>query len=192
MRRRPRGYIGTNHETTGASLLSVLHVLPSPEKLLGAERVKKLTNAVQPLGWYPVKLLLALMEDLDKHAGHYGLLRMGRRRFELSHKTRVPQNSARDVVYGIDEMYHFSNRGRNIGGWQVLRFEPGHAELEKTTPHHCLMEQGLLSAAFSAAHCPAVIAQTQCFREGADSCIYTISSTLTDERWSGAGPPPPD
>jgi hypothetical protein len=94
----------------------VLHVLPSPEKLLGAERVKKLTNAVQPLGWYPVKLLLALMEDLDKHAGHYGLLRMGRRRFELSHKTRVPQNSARDVVYGIDEMYHFSNRGRNIGG----------------------------------------------------------------------------
>jgi hypothetical protein len=51
----------------------------------------------------------------------------------------VPLISARYVVYGIDDFYHFSNRGRNIGGWLVLRFEPGHAELFKTTPHHCLL-----------------------------------------------------
>jgi hypothetical protein len=114
-------------------------------------------------------------------------LRLGRRRFELSHRTRVPRKSARDVVYGIGEMYHFSNRGRDIGDWTVLQFQPGYAELEKTTPHHCVMEQGILTAGLAALDCPAVIAQTQCFREGAESCVYTISSTRTDALWTGDG-----
>jgi hypothetical protein len=112
-------------------------------------------------------------------------LRLGRRYFELSHRKRAPPSSAREVIYGIDRLYHLANRGENIGGWNVLTFKPGYAELEKTTPHHCVLEQGLLSAAFSAARCPSIISQAQCFREGADSCVYVVSSAFTDERWFG-------
>lgn len=183
-RRWPRGYRGTQHETIGASLAAVLQIVPTPERLLGAEEVRRLEK-VNARAWYPVSWLLSLMERLDGSLGHYGLLRLGRRRFELSHQSRKSWTSAREIVYGIDEMYHFANRGMDIGGFTVLAFEPGFAHLEKTTPHHCVMEQGILSAGLAALDCPAVIAQTQCFREGADSCVYTISSTRTDERWFG-------
>jgi hypothetical protein len=184
MKRWPRGYVGTNHETIGSSLLSVLQVLTLPDQVLGAEEVRRLQE-VNPKQWYRVDWLLSLMDRLDRVAGHYGLMSMGRRRFELSHKKRLPIRSARDIVYGIDNMYRFANRGQDIGGWKVLKFEPGFAELEKTTPHHCRMEQGLLAAALAEAKCPGIISQTQCFRQGADSCIYTISSAFTDVHWSG-------
>jgi hypothetical protein len=184
--RRPRGYLGRQHETIGSDILSILQVLKLPEQVLGPEECARMKQ-IDPNGWYPIEWLLDLMNRLDKAVGHYGLLRMGRALFDLSHKERVLQvaKSARDIVEGIDSMYHHANRGVGIGGWKVLRFEPGYAELEKTTPHHCVMEQGILSAGLAAVGCPGMVAQRECLRQGADVCVYTISSALTDERWSG-------
>jgi len=186
MQRRPKGYAGIHHETIGSDIISVLQILKLPDQVLGLEESKKL-RAVDPHGWYPIAWLLSLMETLDRRIGHYGLVRMGRRLFELSHQERVLQvaSSARDILYGLDDMYHHANRGQLIGGWKVLRFDAGYAEIEKTTPHHCVMEQGILSGALAAVRCPGIIAQRECFREGSESCIYTVSSALTDERWSG-------
>jgi len=185
-RRRPKGYVGIDHETIGSDILAVLQILRLPEQVLGQDETERLAQ-VHSQQWYPISWLLSLMEKLDRHVGHYGLLRMGRKLFHLSHEARVIEvaKSARDIVYGIDDMYHHANRGQMIGGWTVLSFDSGHSELEKTTPHHCVMEQGILSAALSAVGCPGIISQRQCFREGAESCIYSISSALTDERWSG-------
>jgi hypothetical protein len=188
VRRRPRGYLGRDHETIGSDILSIHKILKLPEQVLGAEESAKLA-AVDPNAWYPIQWLLDLMETIDKELGYYGLMRMGRTLFDLSHKDRVLEvaSCARDIVYGIDAMYHHANRGRAIGGWKVLRFDEGSAELEKTTPHHCVMEQGILSAALAAVGCPGTVAQRECFRKGADACIYVISSSLVDERWSKAG-----
>ncbi len=193
-RRKPRGYVGTGHETIGSDILSVLQILKMPDQVLGADEVRKLAQ-VEMDGWYPIEWLLDLMDKVDKELGHYGLLQMGRRLFALSHEERLVQvaRSAADVIYGIDGMYHHANRGTAIGGWKVLRFDAGYAELEKTTPHHCVMEQGILSGALSAVKCPGIVSQKQCFRQGADACLYVISSSFTDERWYGnrAVPPPP-
>ena len=111
---------------------------------------------------------------------------MGRELFKLSHEARVTEvaKCARDIVYGIDGMYHHANRGRHIGGWKVLRFEPGFAELEKTTPHHCVMEQGMLTEALLAVGCACNVVQTQCFLDGAPTCIYRVTSAFVDGRWS--------
>ena len=188
-KRWPRGYVGTNHETIGSSFKSVLTALKTPEQVLGAEEVKRLHD-VDPAAWYPVGWLLSLVETLHDALGFQGVIRLGRRRFELSHRARVVYASARDVVYGIEEMYRHANRGEAIGGWKVRAFEPGRAELEKTTPHHCAMEQGILTAALSSAQCPSVVTQRRCFRARADSCIYTITPTFQDERWFGSSPPP--
>ena len=187
-KRRPRGYLGKGHETIGSDILAVLQILKMPEQVLGAEEVRKL-SAVRMDGWYPIEWLLDLMDKVDKELGQYGLLQMGRRLFALSHEERLVQvaRSAADVIYGIDGMYHHANRGSGIGGWKVLRFDPGYAELEKTTPHHCVMEQGILSGALAAVKCPGIVSQKQCFRQGADSCLYVVSSSFTDERWFGAG-----
>ena len=184
--RRPKGYVGRGHETLGADLLAILTILKMLEHVLGPEEVRKLT-AVDPAKWYPIEWLLELMETLDKAVGRYGLLQMGRALFKLSHEAQVRAHvhSARDLLHGIDAMYRHNNRGAGIGSWKVTRFEPGSAELEKTTPHHCAMEQGLLSAAFTAVGCPVTLSQSECFREGATACVYVISSTVTDERWSG-------
>jgi hypothetical protein len=157
-----------------------------PEHVLGAEDAAKL-RAVDPGGWYPIQWLLDLMEKLDRQVGHYGLVRMGRTLFKLSHEKRflTVARSARDAVYGIDGMYRFANRGKNIGGWKVLTFEPGVARLEKNTPHHCEMEQGILHGALAALGCPGMIAQERCFRRGDELCVYTITSAVTDHRWTG-------
>lgn len=93
--------------------------------------------------------------------------------------------SARDVVYGIDRLYRAANRGTDIGGWTVVTFEPGKAILEKTTPHLCLMEEGILEAGLRVLNVPAVIYQTACFRAGAEACRFSITSHVTDARWSG-------
>jgi hypothetical protein len=185
MSRRPRGYVGVQHEAIGTDIMSVLNILKLPDQVLGAEEARRLSE-VEAGGWYPVEWLLELMERLDEHVGSYGLLRMGRELFKLSHEARVMAvaNSARDIVYGIDGMYRHANRGRHIGGWKVLRFEPGFAELEKTTPHHCVMEQGILSAALTAVGCPSNVSQSRCFRQGAEACVYEISSAFIDRRWS--------
>ena len=184
--RRPKGYVGIDHITIGSDILSVLQILKLPEQVIGEANARRL-GEVDPNEWYPIAWLLDLMETLDREVGHYGLLRMGRRLFQLSHEKRVLEvaKSAHDIVHGIDAMYHHANRGKQIGGWKVLSFAPGQAELEKNTPHHCVMEQGILSAALAAVGCPGIVEQRQCFRQGADTCVYTISSSLTDARWSG-------
>jgi len=187
--RRPRGYYGDDHMTIGSDLIAVLRILKMPEQVLGKSQQRRL-ESVDPNEWYPIDWLLELMEQLETHVGPYGLIRMGRMLFQLSHKERVllVAKSAKDILYGIDGMYHHANRGRGIGGWKVLKFEPGLAELEKNTAHHCVMEQGILTEALTSVGCACNIVQTRCFREGADTCIYQITSAFVDQRWSGLKP----
>jgi hypothetical protein len=184
--RRPRGYLGEDHQTIGSDILAVLKILRMPEQVLGKQEWERL-QSVEPDSWYPIEHLLGLMEILEAHVGPYGLMQMGRRLFELSHKDRVKviAKSARDIIYGIDDMYHHANKGRAIGGWKVVKFEPGLAELEKNTPHHCVMEQGILTEALQTVGCPSNVTQTKCFRDGADLCVYQITSAFIDHRWSG-------
>lgn len=161
-------------------------MLKLPEQVLGEVEAQRL-KAVQPDRWYPIEWLLSLMKVVDEKFGFYGLVGLGRRVFKESHekKARDQLKSGRDLVYGIDSMYHTTNRGADIGGWHVRKFELGYAELEKTTPHHCSMGQGILSAGFISLGTPVTISQSQCFREGADSCIYTIHSPVVSEKWTG-------
>ena len=184
--RRPRGYYGEDHTTLGSDILSVLKILKLPEQVLGKEEADRLRQ-IRADEWYPIEVLLGLMEILEAHVGKYGLMQMGRRLFEASHKQRVLlyAKSAKDIIYGIDGMYHHANRGRGIGGWTVLKFEPGVAELEKNTAHHCVMEQGILTEALLSVGCAANVVQTRCFLDGADTCIYQITSAFVDKRWSG-------
>lgn len=191
LRRKPKGYLGIDHQTVGSDIVSVIKILKLPEQILGVEDATRLAS-IDPKAWYPIDLLLDLMDKLDRQVGHYALLRMGRTLFNLSHEARVGKvaKSARDVIYGINDMYHHSNRGRMIGGWEVVSFDAGDAVLEKTTPHHCVMEQGILSAALASVGCPGIVTQSTCFREGADHCRYHVSSTFTDARWSGQDGPP--
>jgi hypothetical protein len=185
---RPKGYVGNRHETIGSDILSVTKILKLPEQTLGRERAAKLAT-IKADQWYPIADLLDLMEALDERVGSMGLLRMGRSLFDLSHRENVRSvaHSAKDIIYGFDDLYHRVNRGDRIGGWHVLKFEPGYAELESTTPHHCMMEQGIMTAALAAVDCPSTVSQSQCIRTtGHDCCIFTISSMFTDARWSGS------
>jgi hypothetical protein len=105
----------------------------------------------------------------------------------MSHAARIKgvAQSARDILYGMDAMYRFANRGVAIGGWSVLEFQPGQATLEKTTPHHCAVEQGILTEALSLVGCPVNIEQSQCMRKGAESCLFVLTSSVVDARWLG-------
>jgi hypothetical protein len=179
--------VGLHHETIGASLLAVLHSLQHlagddsratrrvGEKILGAEEVRRI-EAVNPDGWYSIVWLLQMMETLDGKLGRFGLLKMGRTLFKLSHQERVLREaqSAWDLVHSFDAMYRRTNRGQQIGGWRVRAFHDDRAELEKTTPHHCAMEEGVLAQALTTVGAPAVVNEERCFRDGAESCHFVI------------------
>jgi len=131
------------------------------------------------------------MERIDAVVGRAGLVQMGRNLFRLSHEERITAKakSAADIVFGIDDMYRHANRGERIGGWSVVHFKPGFATLHKTTPHHCAMEEGILMEALSVIGVPAVVTQSECFRQSAPHCVYELSSIVTDDRWMGGRSP---
>ena len=189
--RRPKGYYGRGHETIGSDILAVRHALSAltgadnaATRLLGPTASERLA-LITPDGWYPIEWLLDMMESIDQRVGRFALLKLGRTLFKLSHQDRIAEvaTCGRDIVYGIDGMYHHANRGSDIGGWTVLSFDANRAVLEKTTPHHCMMEEGILSQALTAVGSPAVINQSQCFRDGADACRFTIVPAMQSAQW---------
>lgn len=184
--RRPKGYEGIEHETIGSDLLAVLASVSLPASVLPADLLERL-NGVSPNGWYPIAWMLEINEALDAKLGRNGLRQMGRQLFRDTHAAAVRRtaSSARDIIYGLDGMYHHANRGQFIGGWRVVDFVPGTARLEKTTPHHCVMEEGILAEALVTVGVPALVRQSACFREGADACTYEVSAPVYDARWTG-------
>ncbi len=190
MKRLPRGYRGTNHETIGSDILSVLKVVTFPDRVLGKELHEKL-QAVSPEGWYPIDDLLVMMDRIEASIGRAGLVQMGRNLFRLSHEERVKQvaKTAADILFSLDDMYHHANRGEDIGGWKVSFFKPGVAHLEKNTPHHCVMEEGILMEAMRVVGVPVMVTQAECFRNGAALCVYNMTSVVTDQRWMGGREP---
>jgi hypothetical protein len=184
---RPRGYVGTGHETIGSDILALYHALLLPDDVLGSEtsaRIRKL----DPNGWYPIEELLEPLEFLGEKLGAAGLRKIGRKLFELSHQERVRGviTSAFAIVHGLNGMYRAANRGQGIGGWRVLAFEPGEARLEKTTPHHCALEEGIVNAAMKMVGVPVAIEQPLCMRRGQEACEFVITSVVTDSRWTGS------
>jgi hypothetical protein len=191
--RKPRGYVGERHETIGSDLLAVQKSLESlaekatqrlPTQIIGPEHLARLAT-VKPDGWYPIEWMLELMDRIEARIGRYALMQMGRVLFKLSHEGRSTLTSGRDVVFGIDAMYHAANRGEQIGGWRVISFEADRALVEKTTPHHCAMEEGLILQALQSVHAPSVITQERCFREGADLCELLILPSVSGRAWTG-------
>jgi len=185
-RRWPRGYVGADHETIGSNLLAVLNV---PAGLALEREASVRLAGVTAKGWYPVSWLLELLDALDERAGSIGLRQVGRQIFRATHAewTRHACSSARDLLHGLDEMYRGGNRGTEIGGWSILDFGPGRAVLEKTTPHHCVMEEGIVCEALSAVGVPAVVTQLECFRKGAAACTFQVSSAFVRREWNGEG-----
>lgn len=182
--RRPKGYVGKNHETIGSDLMAVLAVVSMPQQTLGTALHSRLSD-VKAEGWYPIELLLELMTTLDARVGKNGLRQMGRKLFQLSHEAHVTKtfSSAAQILGGFDALYHRANRGEGIGGWKLLSWEPGRARLEKTTPHHCALEEGIVMAALNCVNVPGSVSQEQCLRDGADCCILNITSVVRDGRW---------
>lgn len=183
----PKGYVGKDHETIGSDILAVLGAVSMPRTTLGPKMVEEL-EGIEPDRWYPITLMLELMERLSERSGPTGLRRMGRELFRRSHQENARKviHSARDLLHGMDALYRNANRGTAIGGWKVLSFEPGRAELEKATPHHCVMEEGIIGEALAMVGVPATISQRECLREGADACVFVVESGVADARWGGA------
>jgi hypothetical protein len=186
VKRLPKNYVGRNHETLGSDVLAILKAVSLPERTLGPDLARRL-SAVRADEWYPIGLLLEAFEVMDAKLGDYGLHHVGWELFKLSHADAVRANvrSAHELLNGFDAIYKRVNRGEDIGGWNVLVLEPGHALLEKTTPHHCKMEEGLIEEAMRTLGIRVEVSQSRCFRKGADACHFVLRSPVTDERWTG-------
>jgi hypothetical protein len=196
--RRPKGYVGLHHETIGSDLLAVRDALLSLSadksdaatsmlcrQVLGSESAERIEQ-VKAEQWYPIEWLLTMLEALDSKVGPNGLRRLGRVLFARSHQEQAKRHfrSACEILSAFDTLYHNANRGQQVGGWKVLSFDRARAELEKSTPHHCVMEEGIVLEACAAMGCRVVVSQRECFRQGANVCVYVVAPVaLGDPSW---------
>jgi hypothetical protein len=167
----------------------VLHVTTMPEDVFGEELTRRL-QAVDPHQWYPVGLLLEATGLVARKVGRSGLQSIGRTVFKATHQQHFLRTASTvgDLIFHLDAMYHASNRGERIGGWKVVSFQPGLALVEKTTPHRCELEEGLLMEATVALGLPVRISQTACVHEGGEICVFKAASVIKDARWQGKHP----
>ena len=174
--RKPRGYSSANHETLGTDILALVDAVVLPETILGKTAYARLMS-VDAKGWYPVGDLLDAFEQVGMVLGNNSLRKVGASIFKLSHEgaLRAAALTPRELLFGFDAMYRFANRGVAIGGWKVLEFGPTRAVLEKATPHHCVVEEGLLVAAMAVCGVEIYVHQQACFRQGADVCQFVLS-----------------
>lgn len=143
-------------------------------------------DAIDPERWYPVALMLEMERALEEKLGPSGLRRMGRALFkhDLSEMTRTHMKSVRESLSAMDAMYRTHNRGPNLGCWTVRSFTESRAELVKTTPHNCLMEEGILIEACATFDIAVLVTQPECTREGDDHCLYIVTPTsLLSTKW---------
>jgi hypothetical protein len=180
----PRGYRGIEHETLGSDILALFKVVQFPKQLLGEKLASELSS-VAPDQWYPVAGQLEALEILAVRLGVSGLRQVGRHVFQLSHEATMKQfvHTAAELLKSVQSMYLRTNRGRDIGGWRILSFEHAKAELEKSTPHHCAMEEGILVQALTALGIPSHVYQSTCMRKGDDVCTFVVTSSASPALW---------
>ncbi len=186
MRPVAKSYRSTNHTVAGSDILAIIDVLPLPDQLLGKEKAQALRD-VKPDDWYPVAMMLDALDTVAAKMGDRALIPIGYALIKRSHSEAIKKHfkSAKELLNGFDALYKRANRGNDIGGWKVLSFEPGKAVLENTIPHHCFIQIGIVQEAIKVLQVPTVVKQTQCVREGADSCHFLITTTSKDHRWMG-------
>lgn len=183
--RKPQGYVGINHETSGRDILSVLKTIHVPEVTLGPELAGRLKR-VSPDGWYPIADMLALLEKLDQKLGSFHLKQVGWTIVQSLPPDMLARfQNARELLEAFDGMYHFNNRGEQIGGWKLTSFMPNRAEFEKNTVHHCVMEEGIVEECLRKIGVTAQVSQTTCFRKGGPLCRYVVTPK-TPHRWGAA------
>lgn len=184
MRKYPVGYAGVGHETSGRDILAILGAVHVPELTFGPELATFL-KTVQAEGWYPIERLLELLDVLDQKLGAFHLKQVGYNIVQryLADQVKKHISNAHQLLHSFDSQYHLHNRGQNIGGWKVVSFTPGRAELEKTTPHHCLMEEGIFEEQLRIIGVSAKVSQPTCLRKGGPLCRFVVEARMVDERW---------
>ncbi|MDP1920827.1 MAG: hypothetical protein Q8L14_31580 [Myxococcales bacterium] len=187
--RQPRGYLGKGHETIGSDIIAVFEAVRDAEPTLCSHWMP-LVRTIDPHGWYPIDLLLTLADVIHERAGSDALASMGRSIFMLSHGRHFPARAASigDLVFSADAIYRRANRGTAIGGWRVLEFAQSLAVIEKTTPHLCQFDEGIMQAGGRALGVAVTISQRRCLLEGDDTCEFVVEGAPGEPLWMGGWP----
>ncbi len=131
--------------------------------------------------------LLEGLEALDAKLGSFGLKHVGWELFKLLARRDVPSGREvrRNLVYGLDGMYHHANRGqgdRRVEG--VLRFDRACAELERPPRTTAVMEEGILEEAMRTLDQGLGFA-ARVLPQGRRGVPLRVKSPIVDARWTG-------
>lgn len=187
--RQPRGYLGEGHETIGSDIIAVFEAVRDAEPTLFSHWLP-LVRTIDPDGWYPIDLLLTLADVIHQRAGAAALASMGHSIFMLSHERHSSTRAASigDLAFSADAIYRRANRGNAIGGWRVLEFAQSLAVIEKTTPHPCQFDEGIMQAGCRSLGVAVTISQRRCLLKGDDTCEFVVVGAPDEPRWMGAWP----
>ncbi len=167
-------------EVLGEVVLSLVNVMGA-FKTISIEILKE--NGIvapQPNEWYPQQAWLNSFKAIAQKVGPNTLYQVGR---------QVPQqyafpltiDSIETVLSNLDEAYRKSHRGGEVGHYrfQILGLNSGRMTCDN--PYPCDFDRGIISALAQRFEPPGSLVdvrhedQAPCKKQGADSCVYTIS-----------------
>ena len=137
-----------NMEVQGQSFIAILQGMDVVQaRALRMLAEKGISPPIQPEGWYPLPVLLAVLQTIIEQIGPATLKGIGR---------RVPSTAPfpRDIdtlekaLRSIDTAYHATHRGQgHIGSY---RYTPGpvprSARVVSDTPYPCDLEMGIVES----------------------------------------------
>lgn len=168
-------------EVIGRSPLSYIDASESVGQMMGKQTRYKLAayglEDVRPDEWYSLKAPLAMLYDMREEYSEVTMWNMARNVPE--HVEFPPEiDDVATALYAIDEAYHTSHRGGDIGFYEFDLTDESEGTMVCENPYPCDFDRGLIEGvARKFANKPVQIDEIgdQCRSAGGRYCEYRIS-----------------
>lgn len=134
-------------EVSGEVICSVLKALPTHEATIRTILSNYSIDNPNPEEWYSMENYLSAFQDISRTLGPHLLFSIGK---SLSSNFAPSDeiDSLETVLEHLDEQYHHTHRGNNIGHYKLISFDKEHkeAKIECKNPYPCYLDRGVLMA----------------------------------------------
>ena len=167
-------------EVRGDAVLSLVNVMGAFKSIsLNVLRDNGIVDP-QPNGWYSQQAWLDSFMAIAEKVGPNTLYQAGRQ-IPAQHKFPPGIDSLETVLADLDQAYRMAHRGGEVGHYhfQILGLNSG--QMTCDNPYPCDFDRGIISALAERFEPPGALVDVRheedapCKKQGADSCIYSIS-----------------
>ena len=171
--------LAPNVEVSGAVVMSVVNAMGAFQGLARRILRESRLGDLQPDHWYPQQAWLDAFEIIAREIGPNTLFHIGT---QIPTMAEIPPaiDSIESALLSLDEAYHSTHRGGEIGHYLFRTTSRRSGVMECTDPYPCDFDRGVIDALARRFEPSNAILDVRhdpyqpCKKETGDSCTYTI------------------